>query len=126
MKTFNHPLKWSLATWPGTVSSGVHRIAIKLWLAFVAKIPVGYQDETGFHLGTQVPPRRSPPLSGSLKTAAATSVPPARVRKMKRPKKDNHKHASPLAMSPGTDLAGFSVPLLPVNLNDAALQDIRK
>ena len=25
--------------------SGVHRIAIKLWLAFVAKIPVGYQDE---------------------------------------------------------------------------------
>jgi hypothetical protein len=124
MKTFNLSLKWSLASWPGTVSSGVQHIAIKLWLAFVAKIPVGYQDETGFHHGTQVPPRRSPPLSGSLKTAASSL--PNRARKVKRPKKDYQRHASPLAMSPGTGLAGFSVPPLAVALNDTALQDIHK
>ena len=28
-------------------------IVVRLWQAFIAKVPVGYEDEAGFHLGKE-------------------------------------------------------------------------
>jgi hypothetical protein len=125
MKTLNHPLKLSQTFQPRKASAGIHRIATKLWAALVSKIPVGYEDKTGFHYGTQASPRRSPAMARSAKPAATTSGTQSGARKVNRPKRQYHKHVNPMKMSPSAGLMGFSLPLLPLNLNETPLEGFR-
>jgi hypothetical protein len=55
MKTFNHSINWSppfetrrLPGWFGRTVQGLRKM-------FLTRIPVGYQDETGYHNGVQNP-----------------------------------------------------------------------
>jgi hypothetical protein len=125
MKTFNHPLKLSRIFLPRKVFTGIHRIATKFLVALISKIPVGYEDETGFHYGIQMPSRRSPKLSRSPKPVSTSTGTHSGARKVNRPKRQYHKHVSPLMKNLNTELAGFSVPLLPVNLNDAVIKEVQ-
>jgi len=46
-------------------------MAVRLWAGIVARVPIGYQDETGFHYGTKpfIPHPQHPP-----------GKPPAQIR----------------------------------------------
>jgi hypothetical protein len=43
--------------WPHLESFGAHMRQVMAKLKHVVEIPMGYQDETGFHLGTESAPK---------------------------------------------------------------------
>jgi hypothetical protein len=50
---------------------GMERIVAKLWKAIRIEIPIGYQDETGFHTGVK-------PAEKEVKSCRFGSFPPRR------------------------------------------------
>ena len=47
-----------------TALGGVAGIAAKLWKAIRIEIPIGYQDETGFHMGVKSAQQTSQSAAG--------------------------------------------------------------
>jgi len=67
MITENHHAREKRTFLLGSVIAWIRRIELKtkLQTAFATHVPVGYEDETGFHLERHTSPVRSGPVSGA-------------------------------------------------------------